>query len=148
VRRDKRFLPILVPFAIFTAGCMASHINVGIRHYLPAFPFLFIAAGALLDRLLWIRARWQWPAQFAVLGVLAWIVVEAARAFPHYIPYMNQLAYARPHWRYLSDSNIEWGDDVNALAAYLKQRGETRVRAALMGGWMTMRFYGVEYINM
>jgi hypothetical protein len=61
---------------------------------------------------------------------------------------MNQLARAHPRWQYLSDSNVEWGDDVNALAAYLRARGETRVRAALSGGWGTLRFFGIEYVDM
>ena len=148
VRRDGRFFFLLVPFALFTAGCMAGHINIGIRHYLPAFPFLFIAGGALLDRLLALRNRWGRIPQVAVIAMLAWIVVEAARAFPHYIPYTNQLTYRGPNWRYVSDSNVEWGDDVQALAAYLRRRGETRVRAATLGGWMTLRLLGVDYVNL
>jgi hypothetical protein len=54
---------------------------------------------------------------------------------PDYVPYMNQLASERPPWEYLSDSNVEWGDDIRALAAYLRARGEKDVRAALSGGW-------------
>jgi hypothetical protein len=61
---------------------------------------------------------------------------------------MNQLASRHPHWYYLSDSNVEWGDDVGALAAYLKARGETEVRAALSGGWSTLGRYGVDYLDM
>ena len=71
--------------------------------------------------------------------------VEAVRADPDYVPYMNQLASGRPHWSYLSDSNVEWGDDVAELAAYLRARGETEVRGALSGAWGTMNFYGVKY---
>jgi hypothetical protein len=60
---------------------------------------------------------------------------------------MNQLASGRPHWYYLSDSNVEWGDDVGDLAAYLRARGETRVRAILLGGFATLGYYGVEYVD-
>ncbi|MDQ3805671.1 MAG: glycosyltransferase family 39 protein, partial [Acidobacteriota bacterium] len=51
-RRDKRLLAVLVPFAVYTAFVLMSRINIGVRYYLPAFPFLFILGGALLDRLL------------------------------------------------------------------------------------------------
>jgi hypothetical protein len=61
------------------------------------------------------------------------------------MPYMNQFASARPHWWYLSDSNVEWGDDARDLAAYLRARGETRVRAMLLGGFATLDAYGVNY---
>ena len=56
---------------------------------------------------------------------------------------MNQLAGARPHWWYLSDSNVEWGDDVRALALYLRERGEKRVGGAMLG-WQLLELYGVE----
>ena len=61
--------------------------------------------------------------------------------------YMNELTWRHPRWYYLSDSNVEWGDDVPALANYLRERGETKVRAALLGGWATLPYYGVEYID-
>jgi hypothetical protein len=144
-RRDRRFLWLVIPIAIYLAISLTSHINIGIRHFLPVYPFLFIAGGALLAGLL--RARKQ--IGVAVLVVLfGWMSFEAVRTFPDYIPYMNQLASGHPHWYYLSDSNVEWGDDVGGLAAYLKARGETKVRAALSAGWSTLGRYGVDYLDM
>jgi hypothetical protein len=60
---------------------------------------------------------------------------------------MNQLAWKHPHWYYLSDSNVEWGDDTGELARYLVDRGETRVRAAVLGGWLSKAQYNVDYVN-
>jgi hypothetical protein len=57
--------------------------------------------------------------------------------------YVNQLAYAEPHWWYLSDSNVEWGDDVRALALYLRGRGETRIGGAMLN-WQLLDLYGIE----
>ncbi|HVF48592.1 MAG TPA: hypothetical protein VNA19_00815, partial [Pyrinomonadaceae bacterium] len=147
-KREKLFLALVLPLALYLAVALTSHINIGIRHFLPVFPFLFIAAGALLERLTQFSGKMRLAGLVLVVFTLGWTCVEAARAYPDYIPYMNQLAAARPHWQYLSDSNVEWGDDVNALAAYLRARGETRVRAALSGGWGTLRFFGVDYIDM
>jgi hypothetical protein len=145
IKRDTRFLWLVVPVAVYLAISLTSHINIGVRHFLPVYPFLFIAGGALLAQLL--RARRK--IGIVVLVVLCgWMTFEAARTFPDYTPYMNQLASRHPHWYYLSDSNVEWGDDVGALAAYLKARGETKVRAALSGGWSTLGRYGVDYLDM
>jgi hypothetical protein len=134
---------------------MSSRINIGVRHLLPAFPFLFIAGGALLERMLSSGRRRR---VLAAAALLCWVVFEAARAYPHYIPYMNQLAWRRPHWYYLTDSNVEWGDDVRELALYLRARGETRVTAALLDGVSfnehsvpfarTLDHYGVEQVNL
>jgi len=145
--REGRYLFVLVPFALYTAFVMLSTINIGVRYYLPAYPFLFIAGGALLERLL--RAQRARKAALAcVIALAGWAGVEAARAFPNYMPYMNQLAYEHPPWWYLSDSNVEWGDDIQELADFLRERGETKVRAALLGGGRTLFFNGIEYMSL
>jgi hypothetical protein len=144
VNRDTRFLWIVIPLSIYVAVSMMSTINIGVRHFLPAYLFLFMTAGALLDRLLRVR----YPRHFAVALVavlLSWTAVEALRAYPDYVPYMNQLASSHPHWWYLSDSNVEWGDDAGELAQYLHARGETEVSGAISGGWGTLARYGIAY---
>jgi hypothetical protein len=143
---DARVALLFVPLALYVGLTMTSHINIGVRHLLPAYPFLFLLGGALLDRLL--RAQRSHIAAVAVTLVLGGMGVEAARAYPDYLPYMNQLTWQHPHWFYLADSNVEWGDDVRDLAGYLRERGETRVRAELLGGWATLPMYGVEYVSL
>jgi hypothetical protein len=145
--RQARFLWMLVPFAVYTIFVLFSRIDIGVRYYLPAYSLLFILSGALLDRLIRLsRARIAGIVIASLL--LGWCGIEAVRAYPNYTPYMNQLARAHPHWWYLSDSNVEWGDDVSELASYLHARGETKVRAALLGGFLTLGFYKVEYVDL
>jgi len=144
-KRDKRFLWLVVPVGVYLAISLTSHINIGIRHLLPVYPFLFIAGGALLSQLIDARGKLGIVVLVVLIG---WMVSEAARTFPDYTPYMNQLASSHPHWYYLSDSNVEWGDDVGALAAYLKARGETKVTAALSAGWSTLGRYDVADLDL
>lgn len=156
-QRDRRFLWLLAPAALYAALAMSSRINIGVRHFLPVFPFLLVASGALLDRLLDAQKKRRATTTMVVL-LLCWHVFEAARAYPDYIPYMNQLASRGPRWQYLTDSNVEWGDDVRALAHYLRARGETRIRGALLDGLnfnayglayaRALDHYGVEYVSL
>jgi 4-amino-4-deoxy-L-arabinose transferase-like glycosyltransferase len=145
VKRDPRYLVLVGPVGLYAAIALTSHINIGIRHFLPVYPFLFILGGAFLAQLIQQRKRFG---VVALLLLFAWMGFEAWRTFPNYTPYMNQLASRHPHWYYLSDSNVEWGDDVGELAAYLRARGETKVSAALSGGWSTLAQYGIEYLDM
>jgi hypothetical protein len=141
---EGRLLFLLVPFAVFTGFVLTARINIGVRYFLPAFPFLFIAAGAMLDWLLGEGlARRRGAAAALVLVVFGWAGLEAVRAYPDHMSYTNQLASGRPHWYYLSDSNVEWGDDIRALTLYLRERGERRVGAALLN-WQVLELYGVE----
>ncbi len=156
-RREPEFLLLLAPAGLYAALAMSGRINIGVRHFLPVFPFLFVAGGAMLSRL--PRPGGRRGLRMALMvAVLGWAAFEAARAHPDYVPYMNQLAWRRPHWYYLGDSNVEWGDDARALALYLRERGETRVRAALLDGVTfnehtveyvrTLDHYGIEYLNL
>jgi 4-amino-4-deoxy-L-arabinose transferase-like glycosyltransferase len=144
-QRDRNPIFVLAPFFLFTALVMASTINIGVRFYLPAYPFLFIMSGAFLDRLIRVRSRRLLGATVVAI-VLGWCAVEVIRTYPNYIPYMNELAYSRPHWWYLSDSNVEWGDSMPELASYLHARGETKVRAAMLGAWPLGR-YGIDFVD-
>jgi 4-amino-4-deoxy-L-arabinose transferase-like glycosyltransferase len=145
-RRDRRFLLPLAAFAVYAAASMAGALNLGIRYFLPGYMFLFILGGALLERL-WRSRRVGKAGALAAAVLLGWMCVEAARAYPDHMTYMNQLAYARPDWWYLSDSNVEWGDDTRALAEYLRAKGETKVRAMFLGGFLTLHHYGVDYLD-
>lgn len=142
--RDLRFVWLLVPAAIYSVFVLFSHINIGVRYLLPMFPFLIILGARLLDELL--RVRYV-LATAAVVLVCGWTAVEAWRAYPDHMSYMNQLASRAPHWWYLSDSNVEWGDDLSRLAVYLKERGETSVADATLGGFGILRFYGIERVD-
>jgi len=144
--RERRFLWLLVPFAVYTIFVLFSHIDIGVRYYLPAYPFLFILSAALLDRLLKVRRAYLLGPLVAV-SLLGWMGVEAARAYPDHMTYMNQIASRAPHWWYLSDSNVEWGDDLRAVATYLHDRGETRVNDGTLGGFFSFRFYGIERVD-
>ncbi|HEV2881438.1 MAG TPA: glycosyltransferase family 39 protein [Pyrinomonadaceae bacterium] len=144
-RRERPFLVAIVPFAVYTGFVLLSRIDIGVRYYLPAYMLLFITGGALLDQLLKEHRR---AGRIIALALLAWACVEAVRAYPDHMPYMNQLAAGQPHWHYLSDSNVEWGDDVRALAGYLRARGETRVRAAALAADHMLPCYGIENLNL
>jgi 4-amino-4-deoxy-L-arabinose transferase-like glycosyltransferase len=146
-RREVKFLILLTPVVIYTLMAISASINIGIRHLLPVFPFLFILGGSLLDRVLRTRRNHRLAMALVVLFIAA-CATETVRAYPNYIPYMNQFTLGRPGWKYLSDSNVEWGDDAGALAGYLKERGETRVRSSFLGGSLLLPLYGVEYIDL
>jgi len=146
-KRDLDYMWILAPFVIYTIYVLFSRIDIGVRYYLPAYPFLFMLGGALLASLLKSRQAAR-AGMLAAIAVLTWIGIEAVRAFPNHVSYMNQFAAGKPHWWYLSDSNVEWGDDIPALAAYLRARGETRVRASFLGDFLVLHHYGVEPLRM
>lgn len=110
-------IPPLAYFLISTT----SHINIGIRHILPIYPFLFIWPAAML----FTFRRPGLPAFFRRTAAicLALVVVESAAAFPRYLAFFNWPSGGRSQgWKYLVDSNLDWGQDMKRLRGYLEQR--------------------------
>jgi hypothetical protein len=144
-RREKKLIPLLLAPAIYLALSMSSHINIGVRHLAPVFPFLFLLGGVCLDRFL--KSTRGRAATMVVAVLLGWMLVDGIRAYPNYLSFTNPLTFGKPAWAVLSDSNVEWGQDIGALARYLKAHGETELLGSLSGGWATPPLYGVKLLN-
>lgn len=107
---------LLVPAVVLLAFLMRSRLNLGIRYALPVYPFLFILAGRLAT--LTFRPRWL----LAVLvGLpLAWTAFSSMRNSPWHLAYFNELVGGPGEgWRCLGDSNLDWGQGLRGLRAYM-----------------------------
>lgn len=142
-KRQRKLIALLLAVAIYAAIAMSSNINIGVRHVAPVFPILFLLSGAWLDRLLKWRGRSKTVAVLLVC-LLGWMVVDAVRAYPHYLTFTNALTFGRPSWQLLSDSNVEWGEEIGDLARYLHKHGETKFVGALAADWVIPGLYEIE----
>ncbi|WP_432215644.1 phospholipid carrier-dependent glycosyltransferase [Streptomyces seoulensis] len=107
---------LLVPPALLLAVAMTGARDFGTRYALFVPVFLALAGGCVT---VW-RRRWAG----ALTGVLVlWVAVSSLRAFPYYLPYANEAfgGPARTH-ELLHDSNVDWGQDLGALADRLRER--------------------------
>jgi dolichyl-phosphate-mannose-protein mannosyltransferase len=136
-------LPILA-ISVFSGIAIFSHINIGIRHIAPIFPFLFVLAAAFFDRLL--RTRYMGVVTIVAAVLFGWMIFDAFAGHRNYISFTSSLTLGRPNWQVLSDSNVEWGEEIGELAEYLKQQGDTRIMAAMSAG-MTPRLEGLEVVG-
>jgi hypothetical protein len=111
----------LLPTAALFAVAIASRLNIGYRHILPALPFLLVTISLAIPTL-WPQPRARWGVSLALL----WTAVAALLTHPDHLAYFNELTLGRG-WRYLGDSNLDWGQDVNLLADYARAyQAETR----------------------
>lgn len=109
---------IVTPPALYLAVAMDSHLNIGARHILPLWVFACVLAGAGAAALVRHDRRWTW----AVALLLAMHVGSSLRAAPDYMAYANE-AWGGPTqaYRYLTDSNTDWGQQMLATRAYLQR---------------------------
>jgi 4-amino-4-deoxy-L-arabinose transferase-like glycosyltransferase len=100
---------VLVPAFVYLLTAIAFGMNIGSRHLLPFYGFLFIFAGAGAAALAASSRRW-----LVACGVLlAAHVISSLAVFPHYMAYANE-AWGGPAnvHNLLSDANVEWGEQL------------------------------------
>ena len=125
-----------LPAAVYFLLSMTSDINMGWRHLLPVYPFLFVLVSAVLAR----------KSAVPVLLLLAGLqVYENARVYPHYLAFFNSLAGGSENGpRYLVDSNLDWGQDVKKLKVYMDRNGIDEVCLAYFGT-ADVDYYGIRH---
>ena len=138
-------LYLAVPSLGYLALSMASHLNIGVRHIMPVFPFFAVMGAGAVAAFLNIERFKRWRSSKILVALLvAAMVLTVIMTFPDYTTYFSPLAGGPANgWRLLSDSNVETGQDVNSLAVYLKERGETQVEGLFVGSGY-IEYYGVD----
>jgi hypothetical protein len=115
---------LLVPPAFLLAYLsFAFELQIGLRYLLPAFPFLFVFAAR--------AAAWRPRSKRAGVAVpllAAATAVSSLAAHPRYIPYFNELiGGTRNGYRWLTDSNVDWGQDNEFMREVYARQSPVRV---------------------
>jgi hypothetical protein len=115
---------INVPFLLFpllyTLSSLFSTVNIGYRHLLPLLPFLYIGIGRTLSH---PHAKRFLPVITSLL--LLWQAIGTLHIAPHYLTFFNEIAGgAKGGYRYLVDSNLDWGQNLWDLKRWLTQNKE------------------------
>jgi 4-amino-4-deoxy-L-arabinose transferase-like glycosyltransferase len=122
LRRPREVLFLTVPVVVYLAVAISSPLNIGVRHILPVFAFILVlAAGGAWSLVAGSAAnsrRWA----YAVALLLIAHIVSSVRVFPNYLPYANELwgGPSQTH-RYLTDSAVDWGQQLKPVKAYIEQ---------------------------
>jgi multisubunit Na+/H+ antiporter MnhF subunit len=125
-----------LPLAAYVAACLTSHIDTGLRHLLPAYPFLFALVAAGLCRFRW--RRW-----LVVLVCAA--AVETVAVYPHFTAFFNWAVGGPAQGpRYLVDSSLDWGQDLKKLKLYMDRQGIASV-CLVYFGTAEPDYYGIRH---
>jgi Dolichyl-phosphate-mannose-protein mannosyltransferase len=138
-RREAMLL--LVPVSIIFLAATQSKTNIGLRHILPVYPFLFVLA----SRLATVRFNRRWLAQFLVGAPLIFTAVSSLRIAPHQLAYFNEFVGGPDQgYRYLSDSNVDWGQDLKGVKAYMEKENLPIIYLSYHGT-APPSYYGIRY---
>jgi len=142
VRRERQraLTPIIWIFPILYLGtAIASGVNIGYRHMLPLHPFIY---------LLIVQLPLTKPAVKSVCAFLVvWLTAESLVTAPYYLSYFSPIVGGSEQgWRYLADSNTDWGQGYRSLRSYQVANKE----CAIIGysgpeGYIGLATYDVQY---
>ena len=147
---------LLVPVLLYLAISMRSDLNIGHRHLLAIYPFLYVLCGSLAEP--WGRLTPR-PRRLSAWIALAAIVLGSfvvfappwrpAAVLPNDLAYFNEIAGGpRNGSALLVDSNLDWGQGLRALKGWLSRRGiEEPVRLCYFGT-ADPRYYGIAHVNL
>jgi hypothetical protein len=148
---DQRALWRLLSFpplhfaAVYTVASLTSSLNIGYRHLLPLLPLVYLAAAQIGHRL----PNRSSPGRISyIITVSLLLICQTATTMtqiPDLLPFFNLIVGGSEEgWRYLADSNTDWGQGYKALAAYQRAQKTEKVNLAAFI-FYDPAVYGVDY---
>ncbi len=149
VRRQARLsvwdaAALWIPAVGFFAIAMTTNVNIGYRHILPVLPFLYVFAAVAVAGVS-VTGRGTRLTHLAPVGLLLWLAVATLWISPHFLAFFNVLAGGPDNgWRALVDSNLDWGQDLGALAVWQQENNTGTIWLSYFGEGRP-DYYGLDY---
>jgi hypothetical protein len=111
---------LMVGFFTFFAACLLSQLDISIRHFMVPIVLLILML-APVPRFLSIgTASRRWLPLIPVLAFSSLVSVLAA--YPYFFPFTNGLAFGRPPYYLLNDSNVSWNEGLPAVGRFAREQ--------------------------
>lgn len=132
---------LVVPVCVLGVLAITARINIGIRHILPLYPIAILVA-AWAASTVWAQ---RLPRLLVVLACTCWCF-EAAITYPYPLAFFNAFVGGPDNGsRYLSDSNLDWGQDLKGLAAWMRRAQVEQINLAYFGQ-ADPAYYGINHV--
>jgi hypothetical protein len=130
---------------------ITGNLNIGFRHLFPILPFVYIlTAKVIMD---FCKNRKQPATKITFLSIVfifsSLLIIETITAFPYYMSYFNQVAGGPKNgYRYATDSNADWGQDLKRLQTFLGEHPEIdKIRVDYFGGADIKYYIKDQYLS-
>ncbi len=160
IRKNFTEFSLLLFFVIYWFLSITSNLNIGVRHVLPIFPILYILIGGQITQ--WLKINFGPKLEkikinsqgviksirlitsdylkatlkyLLIISLLAWYGWSVIGSYPHFLTYFNELVGgAENGHHYVTDSNLDWGQDLKRLTKFVEQRGIQTIYIDYFGG--------------
>jgi hypothetical protein len=139
--REREVVFVLLPVIVVLLATTQAKVNIGLRHILSVYPFLFVLA----SRLTTVRFRSHWLAPLLIGTPLVLTAISSLRIAPHQLAYFNEFVGGPDQgYRYLSDSNVDWGQGLKGVKTYMEKENLPIIYLSYFGT-APPSYYGIRY---
>ena len=154
----------LIFIAFYWFISIKSPLNIGVRHVLPTFPFIYLLVSKQITGWLkfydfpaprnwleWLKNIYQIyiksvPKYFVTFILLLWIIAGTLFSFPNFLSYYNELAGGPKNgWQVAVDSNYDWGQDIKRLADFAEKNKIDKIAVDYFGGGNPRYYLGDKF---
>jgi hypothetical protein len=140
--------------ALYWYVSMTANLNIGVRHLLPVFPFTFMLVAREVSRWRTHHRGGVSPHKatvrlkgIGVAALLLWQCLSVVSVFPSFLAYFNE-AIGGPGegGHYVVDSNLDWGQDLQRLGAFVEAEGIEKIAVDYFGQSSPPYELGEKYV--
>ena len=154
----------LVFILFYWAISIQSPLNIGVRHVLPTFPFIYVLVAKQITEWLnwhelsnprtwlgWLKNVYQIyiksiPKYLFVGFLIIWLILGIMTTYPHFMPYYNELAGGPGNGSNLAvDSNYDWGQDLKRLTDFVEKNKIEKIALDYFGGGSPRYYLGDKF---
>lgn len=126
-----------------------SHLNIGVRHLLPTYPFVYILVAQGI--ILWLGSEKKslfLPLKYSIFLILIlWQAISVFSVYPHFLAYANEIAGGPDNvYLYTVNSNLDWGQDLKRLKKWMEENKIEKIYLDYFGGADTKYYLGKKVI--
>lgn len=139
---------MLIFLGVFWVASLTSNLNIGVRHILPTFPFVYILVSGQIKKIFeYVKGKKIFGIWILAFGFLiVWYAFSSLSIFPFYLTYFNELVGgAKNGHKYVTDSNLDWGQDLKRLAKWVDGQGIEKIKVDYFGGATVEYYLGDKY---
>ncbi len=146
---------LLIPPLVYFVASMTSSLNIGYRHLLPVLPFFAVHIARLASfpcplvpsspRSRIRNLNLNLNLCILCLILVVWLTLDALLVYPHFLAFFNPIGGGpEDGWHTLVDSNIDWGQDLKGLKAWMAREEVDHVRLSWFGS-ARAEAYTIDY---
>lgn len=144
------FLVIFGFISLYWLSSITSNLNIGFRHILPTVPLMYILSSRMMTKVDdFIHKKVGSEAYYAHFGIIVllglWLVGSNIYNYPLYLPYFNEVIGSKNGYKWIVDSNVDWGQDLKRLTKFVEDNKIEKIHLDYFGGGSPKYYLGDKY---